>query len=248
MKKIIIPTGNKQQLACSIFYPEQIKKLNPAVLFIPGWTSSEASYHERAKALTDLEYICLAITLRGHGESSGELSGFSRADHIEDVLVAYDFLIQQKNVDPDNVSVVGASYGGYLAAILAGKRTIKHLALRAPALYENKQLTTPTAQLINDREEEFFKNLQVKDDNLALNGIKEIHGDLLLIESEKDQIIPSFIIGYFKSAADPKTTISHKIIHFSDHQLSKGEWKQEFIDLLVEFFQARILDEPFANA
>jgi uncharacterized protein len=136
MKKITIATQNNQQLVCSIFYPEKIKDKNSAVIFIPGWTSDESSYHQRAQALSKLGYICLAITLRGHGESSGSLEEFSRADHLEDIIHAYDFLSKQKGVNKENISVVGASYGGYLAAILAGKRSVKHLAMRAPALYE----------------------------------------------------------------------------------------------------------------
>lgn len=235
MKKVKISTKNGQELACSIFFPEKIKKLNSAVIFIPGWTSSESSYHERAQALVKLGYICLAITLRGHGESSGKLEDFSRADHIDDVLAAYDFLVSQKNVDPKNISVVGASYGGYLGAVLAGKRNIKHLALRAPAIYTNEKLITPTAQLINDREEEFFKDFTPENNNLALEGVKKIHGNLLLIESERDQIIPNKIILLYKGTTS--TPVDHKIIYSSDHQLSKGEWKQEFITLLTNWFQ-----------
>lgn len=226
-------------MVCSIFYPEQIQDKNPAVMFIPGWTSSEASYHERAAALTKLGYICLAVTLRGHGESSGKLEAFSRADHIEDVSNAYDFLSAQKHVDKENISVVGASYGGYLAAILAGKRHIRHLAMRAPALYENTQLDTPTAQLINNREDEFFQNLRPETDNLALTGVKKITGNLLLIESEKDQIIPGKIIGLYRAAVPNPATVTHEIMRGADHQLSKGEWKQQFIEILVEFFGKR---------
>lgn len=236
MRKIIIPTKNSQELVCSMFYPTNIKDKNPAVLFIPGWTSSEASYHERAAAVTQLGYICLAITLRGHGESSGKLEDFSRADHIEDVLAAYDFLASQSNVDPENISVVGASYGGYLAAVLSGKRPIQHLVLRAPAIYANENLTIPTAQLLQEREDDFFKNFSLTPDNLATNGTAKIQGNLLVIESEKDQLIPSYIMKYYVDAKNPKTTVSHKIIHFSDHQLSKGEWQEEFIAILASFF------------
>lgn len=239
MQKIKIPTKNNQTLVCSIFYPDPSspeKGKNPAVIFIPGWTSDESSYHQRAIALTKLGYICLAISLRGHGESSGTMEEFSRADHIEDVISVYDFLAAQKNVDKKNISAVGASYGGYLAAVLAGKKPVKHLVLRAPALYENRQLDIPTAQLVVDGEEEFFQNLHIEKDNMALSGIKKIRGDLFLIESEKDQIIPSFIVRYFKNAADKKTVITHKVMKGADHQLSKGEWKQQLIAILTSFF------------
>lgn len=234
-KKIIIPVGN-QQLIGTLFHPEKLKEKNPAVLFLHGWSSDETGYKPRAQALTKLGYICLTISLRGHGESSGKLEDFSRADHIQDAIASYDFLSKQKSVDPKNISVVGASYGAYLAAVLASKRPIKHLAIRAPALYENKQMDTPTAQLINERAEEFFKNLHPETDNLALIGIKKITGNILLIESEKDQIIPGKITGLYIAAVPDPSTVTHEIMRGADHQLSKGEWKQDFIEILVKFF------------
>ena len=237
MKDVIVQTSNNQKIKGTLFYPEKLKAENPAVLFFHGWTSDETGYKPRAQALTKLGYICLTISLRGHGESSGKLEDFSRADHIQDAIASYDFLAKQKNVDPKNISVVGTSYGGYLAATLSGKRPIKHLVLRAPALFENKQIDMPTAQLLNDKEEDFFKNMHPEDDNSALTGVKKITGNLLLIESEKDQIIPHDIIELYKNAVKNKERITHKIIKDADHQLSKGEWKQDFIKILVQFFK-----------
>ena len=234
METVTIQTANKQHIKGMLFYPKKTEDKNPAVLFLHGWSSDETGYKPRAEALAKLGFICLTISIRGHGSSDGKLKDFSRADHLEDVLHAYDFLATQKYVDRNNISVMGTSYGGYLAATLAGKRMVKHLALRAPALYYNKNFTVPTAKLIADKEEEFFQNIHPEEDNFPLNGVKQIKGSLLLIVSEKDQIIPYFIIELYKTAAKKPVTI--KIIKDADHQISKGEWKQELIAILASFF------------
>ena len=180
--------------------------------------------------------MCLAISLRGHGESDGTLKEFSRADHLEDVLRAYDFLAAQKNVDKNNISVVGASYGGYLAALLCNKRGVATVVLRAPALYINSEFSKPTAELISEREDEFFKNFIPEQNNKALLGVKKVPNRTLIIESEKDQIIPHNIIEYYLQAADKKS-VTHTIIKNADHQLTDTKWRKEFIDILITWFK-----------
>jgi uncharacterized protein len=237
MKKVTIPTTNQQKLIGTLFYPDVIAEKNPAVMFIPGWTSEEKSYHQRAQAIVNLGYMCLTISLRGHGESDGNREDFSRADHLEDVLSSYDFFASQTSVDPNHISLVGASYGGYLASVAAGKRRINTLVLRAPAFYYNKNFTMPTAELVGKRETEFFQNLHLEKDNLALSGVKKVTTQLLVVESEHDQIIPHTIIELYLSSIENEAKKMHTLIHYADHQLSKEEWKQTFIDILKDWFQ-----------
>jgi len=237
MKDITIKTGNNQNIKGTVFLPETLLEKNPAVLFLHGWSSDRQGYRFRADPLVSLGFICLTIDLRGHGESDGKLEEFSRSDHLQDVLAAYDFLTKQKNVDSEKISVVGASYGGYLAAVLSGKRAVKNLVLRAPALYTNKDMDVPTAQLIIQRKEDFFKDMVPEADNLSLTGVRNIHGKFLIIESEKDQIIPHSVIEFYMGATKGKGKGTHLIMPGADHQLSKGEWKKDFIEHLVEFFE-----------
>ncbi len=241
MKKVSF-LSNQQTVTGTLHFPELVKGLpvgrqgkNPAALFIHGWMSNEDGYYPRAKALTELGFVCLTINLRGHGTSSGKLQDYSRKDHVDDSLAAYDFLASQTSVDANNISIVGASYGGYLAAIVAEKRKITALALRAPALYPNTDFDKPTVDLLEDREDEFFQNFEPEIDNFALHGVKNVNS-LLLIESELDQIIPHRIIELYKNPVKDKTKLTHKIIKEADHQLSKEGWKQEYIELLKGWF------------
>lgn len=231
--KVTIP-NDKDKLTGTLFFPKKIKPKNPAVIFLHGWTSDETGYKPRAEALANIGYIGFTVSLRGHGESFGKLEEFSRMDHLEDALATYDFLTKQKEVDQNNISLVGASYGGYIGALLAGKRKINRLAMRAPALYRNTDFDTNVSDLVKN-EEEFFQDIQPEYDNFALEGVKAVN-KILLIESEHDQIIPHKIFELYAKAISDKTKLKHIVIQSADHQLSTDTWKQEFINILIEWF------------
>jgi len=234
-KKLFIKVDN-QKLKGTIFYPKKIKNKNPAILFIHGWTSNETGYVPRAKALCSLGFICLTFNLRGHNGEQKDLDKFSRRDHLEDSLAAYNFLSSLREIDKNQIGVVGASYGAYLASILSSKKKLKWLALRAPALFKNKEFDMPTQEVVSKREEDFFQEMIPKKNNFALKGIKNFKGKLLLIESENDEIIPNKIIKYYLNS---KKNASHSIIRKADHALLKDKWRREFIEILVKWFKER---------
>jgi uncharacterized protein len=62
-----------------------------------------------------------------------------------------NLLVSMTNVDPRRICVIGSSYGGYLAAILAKKRTVRWLGLRAPALYLDEDWTKPKLSIDRTR-------------------------------------------------------------------------------------------------
>lgn len=234
MKKVSIESDG-EIITGTLHFPQNLKDNNPAIIFIHGWTSDEEGYQPRAKALANSGYICLTINLRGHGASSGKLEQYSRQNHLDDSIAAYDFLENQSGVDHNNISLVGASYGAYLGAILSNKRKLKYLAMRAPALYVNSDFNVSTAELINNKESQFFKDMEVEQNNLALSGVKKVDS-VLIIESEFDQIIPHRIIDLYKNAAG---NVDHAIIKGANHQLSEEGWKNEFIKMLVDWFSAK---------
>src|SRR3972149_9018314 len=114
MKDVAFKVGN-DQLKGSLFYPSPLKDKNPAVLFIHGWTSAQDRYFDQAKNLNDLGVICLTFDLRGHGISDGNINTQSRQNFLDDALCAYDFLVSDKNVDPNGITIIGSSFGAYLA-------------------------------------------------------------------------------------------------------------------------------------
>ena len=220
----------------TLFLPESYSHPNSAVLFIHGWSSSESGYAKRAEPLAKLGYMCLTFDLLGHGSSSGSLETVTLEENISAVVAAYDLLASEKDVDKDAISIVGTSYGGYLASVLTSKRKAKSLVLRVPAIYKDesrsKSKSSTGLQLLDSsaKKEELSPR-----NNTALRAISEFKNKILLIEAEKDKIIPHETTDLIIKAAKPGK-LTHVVIHGADHQFSRPEWQEEFIQLLIDWF------------
>src|SRR3970040_2761661 len=105
----------------------------PGVLFVHGWGGSQAQDLQRAREAAGLGCVCLTFDLRGHERHPPRRDTVSRADNLQDLLAAYDRLLDEPHVDPAAIAVVGISYGGYLASILTALRPVRRVPLRSPA-------------------------------------------------------------------------------------------------------------------
>jgi uncharacterized protein len=196
------------------------------VLFVHGLHSDQTGYKERAEPVTEqLGAVCLTFDLSGHGESDGSRWALSLRDHLADVTAAYDRLIAEPNVDPERIGVVGASYGGYLAALLTARRPVARLLLRAPVLYEDAELDAPLA-LREKREEPPAKSA-------ALDAVASFRGPVLVVESEKDESVPHATIEAYRTAG---STAQHRLIPDAGHELNRPEWRAAFVAAILDFF------------
>lgn len=234
----------KQKVKGTLILPNSIKSKLPAVLLIHGWTSSEKGYIPRAQAISKLGYICLTFNLRGHGNSDGELDKLSRRNHLQDVIAAYDFLASQKGVEKDRIGVIGSSYGGYMASLLSVKRRIKWLVLRAPAIYSDKSFTTPSGKINREDSLKYFNIKTNKNNNLALKSLSKYRGDVLLITSGKDEIIPKQTIQNYIDAINHEVNFDHLIIKGANHAFGKNttntKWLKQFIGILENYFKEKL--------
>jgi pimeloyl-ACP methyl ester carboxylesterase len=229
-----------QNVKGTLFFPEKKTSPAPGVLFVHGWGSSQAHYGRRAAPLVERGCVCLTIDLRGHGDSDGDFTSLARADHLEDVVAAYDFLASQEGVDRERIGVCGTSYGGYLSSILTSRRAVRWLVLRVPALYKNDNFNVPTARLIADDPHVFSQSGIAPQDNFALQALERFTGSALLIESEKDEEIAHATIENYLSVLKNKPSFTYKIIRAADHSLSEERWDQEFIKILADWFAVQI--------
>ena len=73
---------------------------------------------------------------------------------LGDVGAAFDFLAKQKNVDPSEMGIVGASYGSSLAIIYAADDPrVKAVALLSPGLnYFGNMATRPAVEKYGNRD------------------------------------------------------------------------------------------------
>jgi dienelactone hydrolase len=215
----------------------------PGVLFLHGWGGSQEQYRGRARAVAALGCVCLVVDLRGHVRSEWRREVVSREDHLCDCLAAYDRLVAAPGVDPSAVGVVGSSYGGYLAAILTSLRAVRWLGLRVPALYEDDGWSLPKRWLHHDTDLVAFRHRAVPaEENAALRACADFRGDVLLVESERDTVVPHPVIENYLSACVHARSLTCRVLEGADHGLSEERWRSAYTALLVSW-----LDEMTAG-
>lgn len=220
----------------------------PGVLFVHGWGGSQAQYLARAREITALGCICLTFDLRGHAGTQQQHETVSRESNLRDVLAAYDVLAAHRLVDPSSIAVVGSSYGSYLAAILTSLRPVRWLALRAPALYMDDDWELPKRQLHKEQNLHTYRQKFIRaTDNCALRACKAFEGDVLVIESEFDHVIPHAVISSYLEACISARSLTYRIIEGADHGLTEIRNQRAYTALLVNWMTEMVFGARSGN-
>jgi uncharacterized protein len=220
----------------TLLTPDPPAAAAPGVLFVHGWGASQEQYLGRARTVASLGCVCLVFDLRGHVRSDWRREVVSREDNLRDCLAAYDRLIEAPGVDPSAVGIVGSSYGGYLAAILTSLRAVRWLGLRAPALYEDEGWSLPKRWLHHDTDLVAFRHRAVPpEENVALRASAAFRGDVLLVESERDNVVPHTVIESYLSACVHAGSLTYRVLEGADHGLSEEPWRSAYTTLLVSW-------------
>ncbi len=186
----------KEVLRGSLFAPVG-KGPFPGVIFYHGRGSNRGRYLEISKKLAEKGIMALAFDFRGCGESDGVFKDQTQRMGIDDARAGLEFLLKQ-NVDKDRIGVMGTSFGGFVAAIIVPEfEFIKSIVLRVPAVYPNEVLDMHV-KLISDLSKiEKEKWLA----SIAYDGISKFKGNLLVIQSEKDEVVKDWIVkNYYDKA------------------------------------------------
>jgi hypothetical protein len=221
----------------------------PGVLLVHGWDGSQQQYMARAHDLAALGCVCLTFDLRGHAQHADQRMSVTREDNLRDVLAAYDALVGHPSVDPDAIAIVGSSYGGYLAALVSSMRPVRWLALRAPALYRDREWLTPKGQLSRSDLVAYRRTLVGPDDNRALAACAAFKGDVLIVESEDDQTVPHPVIeNYLAAFKGGVRSVTYRVLAGADHALSRQESRQAYGTLLVSWMTEMTLGAKSVGA
>lgn len=245
MKTVSIAVDD-QHINGKLLQPPDADGRRPGVLFVHGWGSSQRRSIGKARQLVDGGFACLTFNLRGHARTVEQRETVTRAQNLRDVLAAYDLLAAQPDVDVERIAVVGGSYGGYLATLLTRERDVRALGLRAPALYKDDDFDRPKRQLNLDPDLPAYRRRRLEpSDNIALAAAARFAGDVLIVESEHDTVIPHPVIANYVRAFGGAGSVEHEILRDADHGLSHKTWRRAWGDLLVRWVKARL---PVATA
>jgi ABC-2 type transport system ATP-binding protein len=116
--------GQPVTLDATIYLPDTSTPA-PAVLLAHGYGSSKDGVRDQAQQLARRGYVVLAWSARGFGGSGGLVHLDSPDYEVKDAQLMLDQLtkrpeVRQEATGDPQVAVVGASYGGALALMLAG--------------------------------------------------------------------------------------------------------------------------------
>ncbi|MEO8299471.1 MAG: alpha/beta fold hydrolase [Burkholderiales bacterium] len=216
--------------------------LVPGVLLVHGWGGSQQQYVMRARDIAALGCVCLTFDLRGHALTrSLYFETVTREQNMQDVLAAYDTLAARQHIDPNAIAVVGSSYGGYLAAILTSMRPVKWLGLRAPALYIDTGWDSPKLQLHKEQDLKGYRNSFVPAEaNRALRAVQQFGGDLLLVQSELDDLIPQTVLTSYREAGKHARSLTYRCMDGADHGLTKDTDQAAYKTLLVNWLSEMV--------
>jgi hypothetical protein len=216
-----------RMLTATICMPsQQAGEPQPGILFVHGLGSNRRGYVEYGeRAAAQLGAVCLALDLSGHGSSPGQADDFSPAEHLQDVLAAWDALTARYGADSGRIGVCGSSYGACLAALGVQHRETAGLLLRAPTIVADDDLVRPLRLRSHDRDPASA--------SVLFGGLKRFHGPALVVESEHDEVIPYETVEAYLSALP---AAGHAVIAGATHALSRPEWRERFMQLLVSFF------------
>jgi dienelactone hydrolase len=220
----------------------------PGVLFVQGWGSGQEQYLPRAREIAALGCLGLTFEPRGVARHDAQHETVTREDNLRDVLAAYDLLANQRAVDTSAIGVVGASYGAYLAAILTSLRPVRWLALRAPALYKDEDWDSPKRRLDRDELAAYRRRPLDPEENRALRACASFKGDVLIVESEHDDIVPHPAIANYLAAFGKAHSLTYRVIESADHALSEDRWQQAYTSLLVNWATEMVLGAREGNA
>jgi pimeloyl-ACP methyl ester carboxylesterase len=234
-----------QRIEGTLVAPDAPSENAPGVLFVHGWGGNQAHYLEEARTLAQtLGCVCLTFNLRGHAETEAQHESVTREDNLRDVIAAYDVLASREEVDKSCIALVGSSYGAYLGALLTYMRPVRLLALQAPALYKDDDWELPKRRLHVNPDFAAYRRLALRaEDNRALGACAQFLGDALVVESERDEIIPHPAIANYVAALANAHSLTYRMIEGADHALSQDAWERAYTELLVSWL-AEALKAP----
>ncbi|GAA1598393.1 alpha/beta fold hydrolase [Actinoplanes couchii] len=118
--------GDGVELDARFYLPADRDGKVPAVLVAHGFGGTKDSVRSDAESLAEQGYAVLTYTARGFGRSTGQIHLDSPDHEVKDASLLLDWLATRPEVTTDaagdpRVAVVGGSYGGALALLLAGQ-------------------------------------------------------------------------------------------------------------------------------
>ncbi len=226
----------------------------PGVVMYHGFVAAKSQPPHRifvqlAEGLAHAGIVSLRIDLPGRGDSEGESIDMTVDRDLDAAHTAIDLLSNQPDVDSQRVGLVGISWGGALAATLAGRdqrvagTVLWSSAPGAPLNWQpelrevgGRMAAEVVGNLIG---EQFYMSLH------QLNPIGEIlrtRGPVLLVHGTHDEVVPSAEIEQAQRQLT-EAGIRNQLIPIdgTDHVFFNHGWQRQVVDHTVTWLRHTLL-------
>jgi uncharacterized protein len=201
----------------------------PVMLYFHGNGSNNGDLTHIAAFFNQLGLSVLLIDYRGYGRSSPTFPNETRV--YEDAETAWNYLIKNRQIKPQNIFVYGHSLGGAIAIELASK----HPEM-AGLITEGTFTSIEDIASMNH----FFRilplNLILTQHFNSFSKIKSLKTPILILHGEQDKVIPySMAKQLFAIAPEPKQLV---IIPQAGHDNLLQVGGQQYFWHLLQFIQS----------
>jgi len=115
---------------------------------------------------------------------------------------------------------------------------VRWLALRVPALYKDSEWSLPKFKLRTEQDLAKYRLQPVTpEESKALRACHAFTGDVLLVESEHDNVIPHQVVVNYREACKSARSLTYRLIEGADHGLSAEPMQTAYRELLVKWFK-----------
>jgi len=168
------------------------------VLYLHGNASNVSANVEHAGRFHSLGFSVLLMDYRGYGQSEG---GFPSEQRVyQDADIAWNYLVQQRGIKPEQIVIYGHSLGGAIAIELA-----THHADAAGLIVESSFTSIPAMAARRSLFRIFPLDLVVTQRFASIAKLHALAMPLLFIHGTADQDIPyTMSEQLFAAAPEPK--------------------------------------------
>src|SRR5690606_23977814 len=127
------------------------------------------------------------------------------------------------------------------AGVLSALRPVRWLALRVPALYRDEDWDLPKAALKRADLARYRGQRVLPSGNRALAAAARFRGDVLLVESEHDRLVPHSTVASWMAAFESARSLTYRRIQGADHGLSEESHRRDYSRLLLRWVTEMVL-------
>jgi len=188
-----------QKLIGAVWIPAETTRPPPGILLLHGFPGVAPIMNDLASSLCQAGFEPMIFHYRGCWGSGGR---YSFLGALTDARKALNVLIRRKEVDGENIAVVGHSFGGLVAIHTATKSdNVKAVVALCPVSSLTKHLMSPHRKVILRRGLPFVSGLAMKKALSEWETLSERYDPIdyvdqisprpfLLIHGDRDDIIP----------------------------------------------------------